>query len=410
MKQDTTIDQRINDIITNKETRDNLSFIGYFKNNKKKLLWIVFAAFLFAFAITSLLNKAGTIPTGLSSISVTMSLILPVIKPYLNFIYLGLNIPLFLIFWKKIKKEYVYSTMTFLVTNAIFGFLIGFDFVGNGRGSFDYVISQHVLIFCPPTNEREWAYAINNNYLNIASVRVEDYYKWLFENNVYSDEGEIAKQLERFKYTGETLAVQKGWPIFVYSASAVIIAGLAGAIAWKYGGSTGGTDIVAYYFSTKKKKSVGNILTIIGILLVGISLIVVWSISSFGPKSITNGINGFQTLIGLQTLASVIYIVLYGKILNVLYPKYGKVTIKIDTVNLESIKEYLTKSNFNHSYKIHTLISGYTGKEIYTIETVVLILEVDEFVKAIKEVDPRAWISISNVNKISGSFDYSKVE
>ena len=41
-----------------------------------------------------------------------------------------------------------------------------------------------------------------------------------------------------------------------------------------------------------------------------------------------------------------------------IYPKYKKVNIKIDTVNIELIKEYLKKSKFNHPYKIHTLTSG----------------------------------------------------
>ena len=74
------------------------SFIDYFKNNKKNVLYLILSSFLFAFASTSLLTKASSIPTGLSAISMTMSLIVTELKPYLNFVYLALNIPLFIIF------------------------------------------------------------------------------------------------------------------------------------------------------------------------------------------------------------------------------------------------------------------------------------------------------------------------
>ena len=117
------------------------------KFKKKKTLIILFCSFLYAFANTSLLTKAASVPSGLSSVSMSISLILPFLKPYLNFIYLILNIPLFIIFWKKLKKSYMYLTVFFLVSNAIFGFLIGFDFGSliNGKEmSLDFFVSQNM--------------------------------------------------------------------------------------------------------------------------------------------------------------------------------------------------------------------------------------------------------------------------
>ncbi len=393
--------------------QNNITYWEFFKSNKKKLFWLIIASFFFAFGSTSLLTKAATIQTGLSAISMTISLIVPVTKPYLNFIYLLLNVPLIVIFWKKVKKQYIYATLTFLLTNAIFGFFIGFDFgtLINGKEmSLDWLITQYVLVFCPPTDYYESLYASEKGINNVMTVNLYDYTGWL-ENqmNTNASSGPVESILNTIS-KGKTLGVQKGWPIFVYSLAAVGLLGVAGAISWKCGGSTGGTDIIAYYYSTKKRKSIGSLTMLVGAIIVSVSLIVLWSLSSFAPDSIKNNINGFESLFSLQTLSSALYVVLYGKIVNTIYPKYEKQIIKIDTVNLELITNFLKQIHYNHPYKIHTLTSGKTGQNIYSIETVVLVLEAEDLIKKIKTIDPTAWVSKVDVKKIYGKFDYSKVE
>ncbi len=399
--------KEINEIMNN--NKDKTTFWDFLKTNKKKVLLSVLASFFFAFGSTSLLTKAATIQTGLSSISMTISLILPITKPYLNFIYLLLNVPLIIIFWKKVKKQYIYSTLIFLLTNAIFGFFIGFDFgtLINGKEvSLDSLITQNILIFCPPTDYYESLYAQEHGLKNIMAVNLRDYTVWLEQKMGTANNDSIVETIKN----GKTLGVQKGWPIFVYTLSAVGLLGAAGAISWKCGGSTGGSDIIAYYYSTKKRKSIGSLTMILGSIIVSVSLIVIWSLSQFGSYDIKRNINGFESLLGLQTLSTSMYIVLYGKIVNAIYPKYEKQIIKIDTVNLELITNFLKKIHYNHPYKIHTLTSGKTGQTIYSIETVVLLLEAEDLIKKIKTIDPTAWVSKVDVKKIYGRFDYSSVE
>ncbi len=399
--------KEINEIMNN--NKDKTTFWDFLKTNKKKVLLSVLASFFFAFGSTSLLTKAATIQTGLSSISMTISLILPITKPYLNFIYLLLNVPLITIFWKKVKKQYIYSTLIFLLTNAIFGFFIGFDFgtLINGKEvSLDSLITQNILIFCPPTDYYESLYAQEHGLKNIMAVNLRDYTVWLEQKMGTVNNDSIVETIKN----GKTLGVQKGWPIFVYTLSAVGLLGAAGAISWKCGGSTGGSDIIAYYYSTKKRKSIGSLTMILGSIIVSVSLIVIWSLSQFGSYDIKRNINGFESLLGLQTLSTSMYIVLYGKIVNAIYPKYEKQIIKIDTVNLELITNFLKQIHYNHPYKIHTLTSGKTGQTIYSIETVVLLLEAEDLIKKIKTIDPTAWVSKVDVKKIYGRFDYSSVE
>lgn len=401
-----------------KQDLSNFSLWNFFKTKKRETIIIVICSFFYAFASTSLLTRAASIPSGLSAISLTLSLIIPTLKPYLTLIYLLLNIPLICYFWKKVKKSYIVLTLFFLTTNAFFGFIIAFDFgslFGYQEMSIDYWLSQNVIIFCPPTNENELAFAKENNIKNLMSIAINDYYDWLFKNDLNNNDGVInGVTLDQLKVVnGMTIGVQKGWPIFIYTFAAVVLSASVSAIAWKFGASTGGTDIIVYYISTKLKKAVGNLLMIIGLAIACCSLILLWSLATFGSNSensIKYQINGFTNLIGLQTISSAIYIILFGKILNMIYPKYEKVVIKVDTVNVELFKTFFSPSNFNHPYKIHTLTSGKTGENIYTFETVVLLLESEELIKNIKSVDPTAWVSKLEVKKIYGGFDYSKVE
>lgn len=393
-------------ILHNENGEKNLTLFSFIKNNKKKILYILLSSFLFAFATTSLLTKASTIPSGLSAISITTSFIFPILKPYLNFIYLGLNIPLFIIFWKKSKKTYMYLTLLFLIFNAFFSFLIGFDFgtLINGKEmSLDYLLTQYVFVFCPPTSWEEQIFANQKNINNLITIKVSDFQEWLKEAGQNDN-------LPTNTISGITIGVEKGWPIFVYSLCAVTISAIAAAIAWKLGGSTGGTDIIVYYYSTKKKKPVGSLLLILGAFILAVSSVIVWSLSEFGPLSIKENINGFEKIISLQTLSSIIYVVLFGKIINMIYPKYEKVIIRIDTTNLELMKSFFVEYQFNHPYKIYTLTSGRTYQNIYTFETIVLVLESEKLIEQIKSFDPSAWISKLPVNKIYGNFDYSAVE
>ena len=84
--------------------------------------------------------------------------------------------------------------------------------------------------------------------------------------------------------------------------------------------------------------------------------------------------------------------------------------MKFDTKQSQAIKEFLDSSHFNHPYKIHISQSGYHKDNVYTFETVVLLLEAEELIKKIKQVDPTVWVSKIDVKDIYGKFDYSKIE
>lgn len=341
----------------------SFSYSDFLKTNWKTILIIITCSIFYSFGVINFLSKASLIPSGLSSISITIVYINPSLTPYLNLIYLALNIPLIIFFWNKLKRKFILLTIIFLLCNACFGYLFGFNPIKN-------FFSTKVFVFI----DDAFSPAIHDG--------------GYFVNNL----------------------VYQGWPIFIYLILALVFCGPASAMIWKFGASTGGTDVIAHYFSTKRKKDVGLFLMLVGYIMAFLSLLLIFSLKNWGPKHIQDQINGFRYLFGVQTVASFVYIFAYGKIINMFYPKYKKVLLKIDTKQHENIIKWLEKSEYWHPYKITDSVSGYTKLKNHSIETIVLLLESDDIIKKIKIVDPEAWISVSPVSKIYGRFNYSFVE
>lgn len=349
--------------ITMGKVVDNFNFIEFIKTSWKSILTIILCALFYSFGVINFLSNASLIPSGLSAISVTIVYVQKMLVPYLNLIYLALNIPLLIFFWNKLKKKFMILTIIFLISNAGFGYVFGLNVIKD-------FFRNHVFVFMENAFEPALPYP---------------YY---YVNNL----------------------VYEGWPIFIYLILALVFCGPTSAVVWKFGASTGGTDVIAHYFSTKKKKEVGMFLMIVGYSIASCALLVIFLLKNFGPSSIQNQINGFKNLIGVQTVASFVYIFSYGKIINMFYPKYKKVQLRIDTKEHDKVIEWLEKSEYWHPYKITESTSGYTKQKKYSIETIVLLLESDDISRRIKIVDPNAWISISPVSKIYGKFNYSFIE
>lgn len=350
-------------VLKNRFDDNYFGFFNYVRMHWKKILIIIVCSFFFAFGQTHFLIMAGAVADGVEALSVSLASILPILKPYLTILYLALNIPLIIIFWKKIKRSFMVTTLIFLFFNAIFGFVIGFAPV-------EEWISENVIVIM----DKGW-------------------------------EGHLVGTRDF-----STNYVNAGWPVFVYVILAVACCSPAAAVVWKMGSSTGGMDLVAFYISNKLKKPVGNFLVITGTTMATIGILTLFITKNTAHVSFAKDINGFNHILGPQTFATFLYILLNGFIINLIYPKYKKVKLRIDTKDVQTIVNYFTKINFWHPYKIEQSTSGYTKENVYSIETVVLLLESDEIAYRIQKVSPDAWISIVPVAKIYGRFNYSKID
>jgi uncharacterized membrane-anchored protein YitT (DUF2179 family) len=61
-------------------------------------------------------------------------------------------------------------------------------------------------------------------------------------------------------------------------------------------------------------------------------------------------------------VASVIYVVVFGILLNHFYPLHQMVKVEIMSEKINTIKNYLFANNYTHSMSINKMTGAYTGK------------------------------------------------
>ncbi|EFF41540.1 YitT family protein [Mycoplasmopsis alligatoris] len=310
-----------------------------------RILMVIFAAFIFNFGIQLFLDRADTIPSGLTGVPTLLQLSFPVLKPYFALIYLGINVPLFLTFGLKIKRSFIWLTLIFMITQ------IGVN-----------------IIFTVPI--------VHDTLFKLFN----------FVPNWSIDKHEIT------------------WPILLYGSLGSFFIAVSIALTWKAGGSTGGTDIIVYYYSTKTKKNIAILMSLVSFSTATIFLII---FSFIKPN--TDG-NGNKIIFGMRELSTFAYILVTNVVLNILYPKYKKVVLSISCSDPAKVLAYLKLIKYWHGYEVSALTSGYTGKPIYKVETVMLLLETKNIINDLKQVDRALFISIMPVKNIIGSFNTNFVE
>lgn len=303
---------------------------------------IIIAAILYSSGMNAFISVAGIFPTGLMSFGNLIVYLSPQdITAFLSLIYLGLNVPLLIFFWNKLKKRYLYKSLLFLVSQALFG-----------------------LIFMIP--------------------QIHDLIPNIFWNG------------QNLDYIRE-----QRWPILVLAALGSMVASLGMGLAWKNGGSTGGTDLFTYYYSFKHKKPIGKINFIIGLIMVTTSFVI--SVSVNRPVTIRK----FWFIVLLGTL---IYLFILMTIVDIIYPKYSKVQLSIYSNDPDEISKHLKKIRFPHSWAIIEHQSGYTGQNKKVITTTILLLELRDLVKEIYKIDSKVWINVMKVKMNFGTFNTQSVD
>lgn len=316
----------------------------------KWISWVVitFAAIVYTLSMQIFMNVAGTFPTGVMSIAVILSYVFKGLSPYLSLIYLALNVPLLIIYWKKSKRRWMYKTTYFLIIQAAFGFL--------------FVIPE-----------------------------VKEWFQLSFFHGMKLEGTDLSQKVDFIR--GEI------WPIILLSSFGAAFAGFSMALTWKYGGSTGGTDIVVSYLSNVKNKSVGKISRIISIFICIVSFAIIVAI------------NANQRKLWLPILTgTIIYVFITTLIIDKIYPKFSKVRVAVYSTKTRELSALMKEQKFIHSWNIHKLESGYSGATKEMISTTIFLIELRDFLRMVYEVDPEVWISVVNIRASYGKFNKSKLE
>lgn len=160
------------------------------------------------------------------------------------------------------------------------------------------------------------------------------------------------------------------------------IYGLAVGILIRLGGSTGGTDIISLILSKKKNMQVGFLSICMNLLVVGISgFIFGWGI----------------------TLYTIIAIYVAGRAVDMVYTNQNKLTLTIVTEKYEELREALIRLHVR-GITVTDAEGAYTHKQKKVLTTVITKFELSETKHTIKEIDPHAFVNITQTLEVMGRF------
>jgi len=176
-----------------------------------------------------------------------------------------------------------------------------------------------------------------------------------------------------------------------------LIAGAAKALAFKHKGSTGDEDVIATYISHKKLKPVGNIAFLAGGLSIIVGLILTFLKSQ-----------DFETVINTLMYTS-LYLFISTVTLNRLFKKYQLTKLIIVSRNTDLVTSAITSFSGKRTYTLHEGIGGYSKQKQSIISVIIPHDELQEFLKALKDEDPSAFIYYHDIEGVEADFPFQPI-
>ncbi|MEH7376804.1 MULTISPECIES: YitT family protein [Bacillaceae] len=160
------------------------------------------------------------------------------------------------------------------------------------------------------------------------------------------------------------------------------LTGLGVGIVFRCSGSTGGFDIIGMIVARKRDFP-------IGVLLSGMNAVVIL-ISGFL----------FDWDSALYTLVSIF---VTGKVVDAIYTDHAKLTLMIITDKGEEMRAHLL-TNLYRGLTIMDGVGGYSNHQRNVMITVISRYELNEVKNLITEVDPSAFVNITETIEVMGLF------
>ncbi len=205
---------------------------------------------------------------------------------------------------------------------------------------------------------------------------------------IYTIHGTVCLSIFIWLFQRMSMSIDLAHDTLIAALLAGIFAGIGGGIVFRFGGTTGGGDIIGRYFEQKKGFALGQTLFVFDILVLTLSLsyidiqhMMYTVIASFVFSQVVAVVqNGGYTVRGMLIISS----------------KYAAISQKI-TDEIGRGATYL---------KAEGVYSGQDTKVIYVVLSPIQA----QAVKGIlAEIDPDAFVSIINVHEVIGSgFTYTE--
>ena len=162
-----------------------------------------------------------------------------------------------------------------------------------------------------------------------------------------------------------------------------ILMGIGTGVALKFGGSTGGSDILATYISIIKGKSFGLVNILINLIVIILAIIINHSIET-----------GVYMILSLYV---------GGIVIDKIHNYNNKCTLFIVTDKKDIVVQNLI-NNFLRGITILDSVGGYTNNKNNLIMITISYKEINSILNCIKDADPNAFINVHHIDRVVGEF------
>lgn len=170
--------------------------------------------------------------------------------------------------------------------------------------------------------------------------------------------------------------------IMLSSVFGGVIGGIATGFIIKFGGSTGGLDIIGLVIAKKRDFALGHLMMMLNsVIMVASGIFIGWE----------------------ETMYTLLVIFVFGKMVDAIHTKHVKLTLMIVTDKGEEIQAAL----LNNLIRGITVMDGegaYTKSRRKVLMTVITRYELVEVKKLIQEIDNVAFVNITETVEVMGMF------
>ena len=181
-----------------------------------------------------------------------------------------------------------------------------------------------------------------------------------------------------------------------------ILAGFSAAIAFKANVSSGGKDIISYYYANRKSEGVGKYNVTFNLIVV--SLYFILNLIHPGTNhDVSADPNVTNVNIAITSfIMSVTYLVMNSFVIDLINVRNKKAQVQVITSD-ENLAKILI-SNFPHGATTVKGVGVYSNNEKIIIYMSVSSYEVSDVVALIHEVDEHAFINVTALRQVFGKF------
>ena len=173
-----------------------------------------------------------------------------------------------------------------------------------------------------------------------------------------------------------------------------VCTGISSAIAYRIDGSAGGIDVVAHYIAIKKSQLVGKYS--VAINFVTVTLYTIVSITAVGWGTSAAG------HVFVASLFSILYLFVCMMIIDLINSRNRKVRIEVIT-EMPDLGKILIGSVPHGA----TMTSGkgvFSGREKFVLTMIVSTREAKPTAELIREIDPGAFVTVTDLRQVYGRF------